>query len=335
MGSGIKLSHSKTNKYLECPVRYENYYEKKIRSRVYGSPLFFGSAIDNALNRLLLDKKPILNEEEKEEMKFTPLEILTRDLKTGSINRGEEVELATYPYLQFSKADFDKDVLLDEDFEFLGEDKVYWVTFVEWYHAELRKSKPEIEIEDTMKFNKVNLRCLLRKGEMILEVYQDEIMPQIKEVISVQKVISLPNDKGDEVTGVIDFEAIFVGDPEIYIVDNKTASKAYKDSDLVESSQLHTYAEAEGRTHIAFIVCEKNIRKRDPRVRINVLKGKINDETMTKTFDKYKNTLVAIREGNFEQDRSSNCRFFGRRCEYYDLCHHEQMGKDLIDYKEK
>jgi len=331
----IKLSHSKTNKYIECPKRYELHYEKRIRSKVYGSPLFFGSAIDNALNRLLLDKKKELNAEEQSEMEFTPEEILNRDLKSAEYN-GETIVLKDYEHLQFSKADFDWAVFTDEDKENLGEDKEYWTSFVEWYHAELRKKTPEFDLEDTLKFNSVNLACLYRKGMMILEVYRDDIMPQILEVISVQKAINLPNNSGDEIVGLIDFEAIFVDEPEvIYIVDNKTSSKAYKDKDLVESDQLHTYAEAQERTHIAYIVCEKNIRKRDPRVRINTLRGKINDETMEKTFDKYKNTLYSIREEEFNPDYDSGCKFFGRRCIYYDICHNEKMGDKLVKLEKK
>ena len=67
--SKIRLSNTKRNKFKECSRRYDFHYNFKYRSKFLGSALFFGVAYDEALNRMLLDKKDDLTEEEIESFK--------------------------------------------------------------------------------------------------------------------------------------------------------------------------------------------------------------------------------------------------------------------------
>ena len=326
----IKLSHSKAQKYLFCPKQYELHYEQKIRSRILGSPLFFGLACDEAINRLLLDLKDgNLTEEEEGTIEKTPLELFDFHMKNANIN-GKDIKILDYPHIQFSKADFDISLLSDDDIVELGEDRKYWTDLVSWYYTELRSKNPKITEEETVEFNRINWLSLYRKGEMIIEKYKEEILPQIDKVYAIQKPVSLPNEDGHEIIGFIDFICSFKNDPEVkYIVDNKSSSKAYKMSDLEESEQLHTYAESEGLDHIAYIVYEKNIRKREPRVRINILKGKINEEIMEVVFDNYEKVLYGISQKDFKPNFQSGCFQFGRTCAYYGICHHGNMPDHL------
>lgn len=333
MGKRVKLSHSKVQKYLSCSKMYEFHYEKRIRSRVLGSPLFFGLACDESINRLLLDKKAEKSQLEEELMIKTPAEVFDEHMNKARI-LNKVVNPKTYQYMQYSKTDYDSSLLEESDFQAIGQEKDFCEAHVEWYHAESKKKKPEISEEDTRLFNLINWHSLYRKGLMIIEAYETEIMPQIHEVYSIQKEISLPNEDGDSIIGFIDFICSFTDDPETkYIVDNKSSSKAYKAKDLDESDQLHTYAEAEDIQNICYIVYEKNIRKCEPRVRITIWKGQINEEQMEKTFDQYENVLYSIKNEEFNPDYNSGCFFFGRICQYYSLCHHGKMSDDLEKLK--
>lgn len=51
-----KISHSAWNKYLTCPKMYDLHYNKRLRPQGTSSALVFGSAVDEALNVLLLKK---------------------------------------------------------------------------------------------------------------------------------------------------------------------------------------------------------------------------------------------------------------------------------------
>ena len=334
MAKGIKLSNSKVQRYLRCPKSYELHYEKRIRSRIFGSPLFFGLALDEAINRLLLEKKKGHDEIDKEAKKLTVLETFDFHMKNGNVN-GNPIQIPQYRHLQFGKADYDSSLLEESDFLEIGEDKNYCDTFIEWYHTEKKKwSKSEITGKDTDIFNKINWHSLYRKGLMILEVYEKDIMPEIHEVFEIQKAISLPNANGDEIIGFIDFICSFVDAPTTkVIVDNKSSSKPYKQVDLDESDQLCTYSEAENIPDISYIVYEKNIRKRDPRVRITIWRGKASETHIDKVFDNYKQVLSDIKDKNFPKDTSSKCFFFGRPCEFYSICHKDKMGDDLVVLK--
>jgi len=333
----MKLSNSRLQMYKRCPRSYDLHYNKKIRSRTFGSPLFFGLALDEAINRLLIDKKKVLTEAEEELKKQTVIEVFDYHMKNGTVN-GNPIKLQEYQYLQFGKADFDISLLTEADFDELGQDDSEVGAFMEWYYFENKKWKDkDISEEDTKLFNKINWFSLHRKGLMILETYEEEIMPQIHEVFEIQKEISLPDGRDNSVIGFIDFICSFVDAPDTkVIVDNKSSSKPYKQKDLDESDQLCTYSEAENLPDISYIVYEKNIRKRDPRVRINILRGKAVESHIEETFDNYSELCNNIEEEKFPEDRSERCFFFGRPCLYKSICHNDgQMGPDLVDLSKK
>lgn len=328
----MKLSHSKVNKYKECPRRYDFHYNKRIRSVELNSPLFFGSALDDAIGVLLLKLKKNLTEEEQALVEKGELQVFDDGMRTNMLNRVQKVDIMTYEHTTYSKKDFDLAVFTDEDFASIGEDQDFIKAHMEWYYTEIKKKSPKIEDKDRDIFNKINWTSLYRKGLMIIETYEKEIIPEIHEVFAVQKSISLPNEDGDEIIGFIDFICSFKDAPDVkVIVDNKSSSKAYKQQDLDESDQLHTYAEAEGLEDICYIVYEKDIRKRDPRVRITIWRGKINEDQMEKTFDNYMLVLDNIKEEKFQPDFNSGCFFYGKFCQYYSICHKEQMNDKLIN----
>lgn len=333
----MKLSHSKVQKYKQCPRMFDFHYNKRIRSVELNSPLWFGSALDDAIGTMLLKLKKDLTEEEQEMVDKGELVVFHEGMETNMMNYVQKIDIKTYEHTTYSKADFDLAVLTDEDFDSIGEDSDFVKAHMEWYYTEVKKKSPEITDKDRDMFNKINWTSLYRKGLMIIEKYREEIIPEIHEVFAVQKSISLPNEDGDEIIGYIDFICSFKDAPDVkVIVDNKSSSKPYKQQDLDESDQLHTYAEAEELEDICYIVYEKNIRKRDPRVRITIWRGKINDDQMEKTFDNYMEVLDNIKEEKFQPDFNSGCFFFGKPCIYHDICHKEKMSDKLVNLnKEK
>lgn len=336
MGKKLKLSNTRRDKYTGCPKRYDFHYNYKYRTKALSSALFFGVAIDEALNRMLLEKKAEHTEEEKKLMELTPEETFIKYMSDTTHN-GDRVHIPRFKHCVYAKADFDDTMLTEANLELIGHDIDYCKAHVEWYHAELKKKDAEISEDDTRTFNLINWYSLKAKGLMILEAYRQEIMPQIHKVYSIQERVNLPNESGDSIDGVIDFVASFTDDPDtLYVVDNKTASQAYKQEKLTESDQLHLYAYYKELEHIAYIVCEKGIRKREPRVRISILKGEVDEDFTEKLLDSYEDTLYNIREENFNPNYKSGCVFFYKPCEYYDLCHKETFNEEkLVDMKKK
>lgn len=336
MGKKLKLSNTKRDKYIGCNARYNFHYNLKYRTKALSSALFFGVAVDEALNRMLLDKKDDHTEEEKKLMELTPEETFIKYLSDVTHNN-QRVHIPRFKHCVYAKADFDHTMLSEADLELIGHDLEYCKAHVEWYHAELKKKDGKVTEAETNDFNLMNWYSLKRKGLMILETYREEIMPQIHKVYSIQERVNLPNGSGDIIDGVIDFVASFTDDPEtVYVVDNKTASQAYNQKKLTESDQLHLYAYYKELSHIAYIVCEKGIRKRDPRVRINILKGEVDEDFTDNLLDSYEDTLYNIREENFNPNFKSGCVFFYKPCEYYDLCHKETFNEEkLVDLKVK
>jgi PD-(D/E)XK nuclease superfamily len=102
------------------------------------------------------------------------------------------------------------------------------------------------------------------KGKMIIDAYAKEVMPHVKEVISIQKRISLKNEVEDEIYGMLDAIVIW-DDKKVYLIDNKTSSVKYDMDSVRDSNQLALYHYIE-KDQIrldgaGFIVLDKNINK--------------------------------------------------------------------------
>lgn len=292
----MKISYSASNKYEECSFKYKLHYLDKLRDTKIHSPLFFGSAIDEALNVLLLKKKKELTDAEKLLANGCVKEVFINHLK-NIYHNDQYIDVSMFPLASYYKSDLDENIFEDEDWEainMVADDQTVLENFTYW-------------------------TSLKRKGLMFLEEYEKNIMPQIEEVFAIQKHVILPDGKASLV-GVIDFIASFVDEPGVkYIVDNKTSGKPYPKDAVSTSDQLHIYAEHEELHNAAFIVMEKKIRKRDPKVRINIVKGKINESQLNNTFDKVTNIFNNIKDEKFEKNWDS-CWNYGKKCPYFDYC---------------
>ncbi len=231
----VKLSHSSKNKYLQCGHSYKLHYIDKLRPVSLSSALVFGSAMDQALNLMLL---------KKDEPGVLELAIneFNRNFEQGNNSNYELVDLPLNPNLEYSKWDFDSDLLEKADWrELFKYDDKFFETKTEV--AELiEKGADWIDIPEDkrMVLNYASWLCLQRKAHLLLKGYQEAILPQIKEVIEVQKDIKLEDEDGNTFTGVIDFIAR-LADGRLAIIDNKTSSQEYAEDSVKGSEQLATY----------------------------------------------------------------------------------------------
>lgn len=329
----MKISHSGKDKYLSCSEKYRLHYIEKLRSPKLYSSLFFGSALDNAFSRLLLDKKKVLTPEEQLRLSESADDIFYKNMLTTE-NNGEVVEIPKSPFADYYSSDFEPSLLTSKAISLLKEyapDVPDYFSFMESCKAVL-KSKKKLSAEDLPLYNYITWLTLVEKGYLMLEAYRTQIMPQIFEVYSIQEEVTLPNENGDVITGLIDFTCSFVSAPGTLVVcDNKTSSKPYKESQLFESAQLATYCEYKETNQAAYVVVEKKLYAKLPKIRATILTGTLPEATFADTFDGFEKVVYSISTGVFEKNFKS-CFDFGRLCVYYAKCKHGNSD-GLIDCK--
>jgi hypothetical protein len=316
----INVSFSALECFEQCSEKYRLRYKERLSSEKISSPLFFGTAIDAAVELFLLKKKQCLSE--------TELSLLLNEDaysvfdKTMREQNGQLLErniLCEYFY-----SDFDANILTKDDFNYLN--KAYpsikdWDEFFA-YCKKYIKTNGELKPGSKVAFNNLCWLSLYRKGEMMLKAYEKDILPEIEEVFDIQKEVELLNQSGDKLRGKIDFIASFKDDTSIrYICDNKTSSEPYKADSVANSIQLAIYCEAEACDRASYVVMEKKMRLKEPKARTQIIKDVISEDHKQKTFDIVEQKLNNIACGEFSKKQSpKECHFFGKKCPYYLYC---------------
>lgn len=352
-----KLSYSQLNRYLKCGYSHYLHYKERIRPTTTSAALLWGSAIDNALNSLLLkDGKD-------------PFKVFEQEWETGWINK-QKVSLPLSTQVVYAARDFDSEVLTPNDLAKMkqameelgieGDDPLAAYDQVATYkkQAAFRQFK-----ETEFKYlNYCNWLSLLRKAAYILKAYETKVMPRIKNVIAVQKPIELKNEEGDAVTGVIDLVAE-MDDGNVYVLDNKsTSSMSYYEEDCVRtSSQLSLYALHEGVQRAGYIVYVKNLKRNKLKVcskcgnseysraktcdavvsgkrchgewdekvnleaEINIILDDINPKVEDMVLDNFNVVNELIKKEVFFKNPSACTDFYGGKCPYFNYCHKDSM----------
>jgi hypothetical protein len=321
----MKLSHSSVDEYNLCPRKYQLKRIEKWRSPKLPSPLFFGGALDEAFSFLLLQKKELITEEELTlQLNSSAEEIFTQKMLTVSDVNGAPVELAQSPLADYYTSDFTPELL---DTKHLGqlqllEPHYKLVDFIDFHKQckEQLSAKKKLLTDDQILYNYLSWLTLVEKGKLMISAYKTQVLPQIHKVESIQEEISIKNDDGDEITGLIDFRCSFTDNPsQVYTMDNKTSSKAYPKDCVETSDQLATYCEAKKDPHAGYVVLEKKLYKKSPIIRTNIHKNVIPEEQFVKSFDRFEKTCYDIQAGKFPKNWDS-CFAFGRVCEFYKVC---------------
>lgn len=290
MSTNIRLSHSAVVEYTTCPKKFYLNRIEKIRPIRLESPLIFGSAFDNALNTMLLDKKA------NKLRSVDWYKILFVKHWVFASNLGKPVDLRKSKEVNYSKGDYS----VEDDWLFTDKDR-----------ARIQAG-----------YNPAWL-CLLRKAMIMIESYYCVALPQIKRVVDVQKTIEMQSDHGDNFVGVIDFIAE-LQDGRVYICDNKTTTRSYEADSAYNSDQLNIYSVILEIPNVAFFTVSKKILKRTKTVHVKVITGLPTEVAKDKTITIIDNVLNAAHNNEFYENYDS-CMMYNKPCPYYNLCHNGSM----------
>lgn len=224
--------------------------------------------------------------------------------------------------------------------------------------------------EQLLAKNQASWISLLRKGFLMLEAYERDIIPRIKNVIDVQRKIKIPNEEGDEIIGVVDLIAEWEDGSKI-IFDNKSSSVKYSADSVSVSDQLGLYCYALehhfGTRKAGYIVIDKIIAKDKektckkcgnvsssshrtcnkeiedkrcngewnikitPRATTSVIIQEVPLKMDEKVVKDFDMVNDGIKMGNFAPNFSSCTKVYGK-CEFFNLCHNNS-DEDLIKDK--
>lgn len=342
----IRISNSAKDKFRSCARKYFYHYKEKLRSPKVGSALFFGNALDDAFSRMLLDKKKELTAPEKAGLEFTSEEIFSSRMLETKNDAGQIVQISQSPLADYYTSDFDASLFTSEIVSLVAKMDQNFNTIqkISTFHEECKKNlnwrnqnRRRLTDDEFILYNYINWLSLNEKGKLMLEAYKRDIIPQISEVYSIQKEIEIKSDLGDVIAGKIDYIASFNDRPEVpVIMDNKTSSKAYKPDAVQQSEQLATYGEAEQNLNAGYSVVQKEVFKKAPKIRTQLIIDTIPENLLLQTFDNYANIVEQISAAgenieNYPQNWNS-CFDFGKLCQYYSLCKHNSKDH-LIDCK--
>ncbi len=231
----LKLSYSAVNKLTSCGKSYEFHYKDKIMPIYKGSALYFGSAIDLALNFMLT------NLEAPDIVKLSYDEFIKTWTNFPEYQSTKTIDLKNFDKILYSKSDFDGDLLTKDDWV-----QIYALAKEPSAKYEAIKGKlsekhfSELSVEDKTFYNTLNWYSLKNKAKYMIEAYYRDIIPQISEVIAVQKSIELVDDSGNKISGFVDLICKLKNGIEV-VADNKTSSVTYEDDAVSTSSQLAQY----------------------------------------------------------------------------------------------
>lgn len=184
---------------------------------------------------------------------------------------------------------------------------------------------PNMDIEEGMEQIAV-FQNLMNMGHRMIDLYIDEILPELEEVIDVQIERKIQNEEGDELILIVDFIAK-TKDGEKVLFDNKTASKPYAKNSVNTSQQLNLYSEFFPEVDkLGYIVLLK--RPEEGKKTWQMIIDPPNEEIRKKAFDEIVASMDAIKDGRFDKNEKS-CFSYGRLCEYAALCKHGN-SKGLI-----
>lgn len=313
----LYLSHSQINTFKECERKWYLDKVERIRPTYGSSALLFGGAIDEAIEHKLLKKEGDY------------LEAFQKALANFKVN-GKKITLPEdCDKIKVFAGDIDPDCLeqvdLTADFAALDIEPMEIKDFLE-YCKQQRKNKEELEPVEQKLFNLLAFRTMQVKGPMLLEKLSEWIDENVAKVHEVQKKIEMDDGQGNKFIGYLDF-IVTLKDGRKLLIDLKTSSNPkqyYPDDSAQNSPQLGIYAENEGLFNVAYLIIDKKLRKKDPKVRLRFVEGEITDEKLDEIFEEIQEIVELINEklplgqGSFDQNRDA-CKNFGN-CPYIDLC---------------
>lgn len=260
------LSFSAITTYTTCGKKYELRYKQGLRSKYFHAALAFGSAIDISLNELLKTK----NLQKANE-------VFEKNWTFQFVNKKYE-SLSQNENLVYAESDFDKELLKEDDTidleNFLIKNDLTFTSNPYLYYEDILTRKKEIGWDNLSNkerqfYNYANWLSLRQKGLIMLQSYVDKILPNIIEVLAVQKEQYLINSDGDKVIQYLDL-IVKWKDGRNILLDNKTSSRDYDEDSASKSPQLISYYSSSKEEYkldaVGFIVLKKQIVKNKVKI---------------------------------------------------------------------
>ena len=331
-----KYSNSSMDTFTTCSKKYDLHYNKRLRATTISSPLFFGSAVDKAINHLLLQKKKVLTEEEKKILETPIGSIFLKSLQYVNINE-ELVDISQSVQATYFNKDFDVDFLTEEDITFINEISPFELKYTQLSDFKIEcqatlKSGAELTEDIHKTYNYCCWLSLKNKGEYLIDCYKKYVMPLIREVTGIQQEVDLPGADGDGIRGFIDYTAILEADGKEYVIDNKTSSTKYPANCIETTQQLVIYSEYMQNRNVGYVVMVKT-KAKEPSKQIQVVTGTISEEQVKKVFDNLGEVIYNIKSGVFEENWDSCFKYY-TKCPYYNYCRSGDMT-GLVKLEEK
>jgi hypothetical protein len=357
-----KLSFSAISTYTTCGHKYYLRYKKKYKGKYFHAALAYGSAIDAALNELLLTKDVQKS-----------IEVFEKTWNFQKVNKNV-VALAKYTEMVYAESDFDEELLQKEDVQKLDELLLEWNvsgTYLEIYNN-LLEEKKKIGWDNLIQakkeyFNYCNWLSMRRKGHIMIDSYNRKVIPRINKVLAVQKENYLENSNGDRVVQYLDL-IVEWEDGRNLLGDNKTSAKAYDEDSASRSPQLISYFHGAKEEYkldaVGFFVLNKQIVKNrvktctkcghsaktrattcdneidgvrckgawtetiNPECNIQIVINNVTstaEQLVMSTFDEAND---GITKGNFYKNLGA-CKSGPIICEFFGLCWHNDM-KEIV-----
>lgn len=332
MTKPILLSHSARQKYDTCPKMYQLHYIEKIRPVGTTSALTFGSAIDKACENYVLERN-----------RDHAINIFKHDWNV--------VKEQDYTEIEYHANDFDHELLLQSDNEYIVQDTVF--TSV----SDLVKAG-----EDKERIAYARWISLYRKGLILVTAFFDWIDENVEEVLGAQVPIELEDEEGNKVPGLADFVIKVYGYDKPILVDLKTSARFYDRNSVKESEQLGLYffylknAKYPDMERAAYLVLNKQIKKNRtktclkcgtvttgrektcavgtgknrcngdfsvdirPEAVVQYIHDEIPETFIQDTINKFNISVEGIKAQRFDPCWDKCDNYYGRRCPYYEFC---------------
>lgn len=259
------ISHSKAQLYQECSQKYKYQYIDKLRPATKNASLFFGSAIDIAVQAYLKDKT-------------ANWQAAFEKAWHTAFEWGKYTKIWDSLGVDYSYKDFDEDLFRKEDIDQAEKSRLELLPNFpgNWLEAMKetivrKKQRAHLNFTDDEHryFNRLCWLSLNRKGYFMIKAFVDEIGPKIKKVYFVQKKVQITSDAGDVLTGYVDM-VLDLEDIGVVILDLKTASMPYEELQTLISQQLGIYASILGPEvdsyKVGFAVLLKSIKKDEKKI---------------------------------------------------------------------
>lgn len=379
----IRTSFSQNNTYKQCPTHWKLRYKDKLYSPEMSSALYFGTAVDNAIETLLKEYKSLETEAAKIlYMTDNYVKVFEASWVTN-IAFGNSTPVFDNPNVIYGYADFDADILSGSDIEQLQA----WSSKddpIEYYKSLVKiKKNPHIKLNaaELGFFNRASWLSMRRKGLILIESFKVQILPKITEILSTQCKGELKDPhQGDSVIGYLDMILKLEGYDKPIIFDLKTAARPYTQENIDLTEQLTLYAAMKGEEYdtdlVGYLVLCKNINKEETSIckkcghkkdsshrtcnnmvdgetegkqirckgewetkielkpQVQILVKSKNQKEISDLLADYANIILAMKNDIVYRNTDKCTRWYGGKCPYYNLCHHDSMA-GLIDKKRR